>query len=86
MKAIQSFFGQINFVRRFIPNFAEIVNPISKILKKNARINWMAKALEAFTTIKKEIKEALVLKSPNFGKPFQIFSFASFHTVAAVML
>jgi hypothetical protein len=33
-KSIQSFFGRINFVRQFIPNFAEIVKPISDMLKK----------------------------------------------------
>ena len=33
-KGIQSFFGQINFVRRFISNFAEIIKPIAKMLKK----------------------------------------------------
>jgi hypothetical protein len=27
-KAIQSFFGKINFIRRFIPFFAEIVKPV----------------------------------------------------------
>jgi len=29
---------------------------------------------------------APVLKSPNFSRPFQVFSFASFHTVAACLL
>lgn len=39
IKAIQSFFGQINFVRRFILNFTKIVKPISRILKKGAKID-----------------------------------------------
>ena len=34
VKLIQSFFGQINFVRRFICNFFDIIKPMSKILKK----------------------------------------------------
>lgn len=28
-KEIQSFLGTINFVRRFVPNFAEIIRPIT---------------------------------------------------------
>lgn len=86
VKAIQSFFGQINFVQRFISNFLEIVKPISRILKKGANIDWTNEALEAFTTIKREIKETPILKSHDFNKPFLIFSFASFHIVVAVML
>jgi len=31
---IQSFLGKINFVRRFIPNFAELVKHITSMLKK----------------------------------------------------
>lgn len=36
-KALQSFFENINFVRRFIPNFAEVVKPINKLLKKDVK-------------------------------------------------
>jgi len=86
VKAIQSFFGQINFVRRFIPNFAEIVCPISRMLKKNSDMKWTTETMEAFGNIKEAIKQAPVLISPDFGKPFQLFSFASYHTVAAVLL
>ena len=56
------------------------------MLKKGAKIAWDNETIEAFTKIKKAIKEAPVLKFPDFKKPFQIFSFASYHTIAAVML
>jgi hypothetical protein len=35
-KSIQSFIGKINFLRRFIPNFAEIVKYMTDMLKKDA--------------------------------------------------
>lgn len=56
------------------------------MIKKGAMINWTNEALEAFVAIEKAIKQALVLKAPNFSKPFQVFSFDSFHTVVVVML
>ena len=34
-KFIQAFMGKINFVRRFIPDFAFIVKPIHNFLKAN---------------------------------------------------
>ena len=33
-KAMQSFLGKINFMRRFISNFAEIVKPLQEMIKK----------------------------------------------------
>jgi hypothetical protein len=38
-KSIQSFIGKINFLRRFIPNFAKIIKYITNMLKKDAEIN-----------------------------------------------
>jgi hypothetical protein len=35
-KSIQSFICKINFLRRFIPNFAEIIKIITDMLKKDA--------------------------------------------------
>lgn len=86
VKGIQSFFGQVNFLRRFVTNFAEISRPISKMLKKGAKINCEGDPSTAFQEIKHAIKNAPVLRTPNYEKPMHIFSFASFHTVAAVLL
>ena len=33
-KAMQTFLGKINFVRRFIPSFSEIIRPLQKMIKK----------------------------------------------------
>ena len=33
-KDLQSFNGQINFIRRFIPNLDELIKPMQKLLKK----------------------------------------------------
>lgn len=40
VKGIQSVLGKVNFVRIFIAIFAEIVKPIVKLLKKNAKFSW----------------------------------------------
>ena len=34
-KAMQSFLGKINFVRRFVPNFAQVVKPLNFLVKKD---------------------------------------------------
>ena len=86
VKEIQSFLGTINFLRRFIPNFAEIVKLITGMLKKDSRVNWMTEAKASFEHIKKVISEAPVLTSPDYLRDFLIFSFASEHTITAVLL
>jgi hypothetical protein len=47
-KSLQSFLGKTNFVHRFIPNYAEIMKPIYKILKKDAQFEWNDESKQAF--------------------------------------
>jgi hypothetical protein len=39
-KAMQSFFGKINFVRKFTPYFVEIIKPLQKIIYKDVEFKW----------------------------------------------
>ena len=59
---------------------------ITNMLKKGHEIKLTTKAKKSFKEIKQAISEAPVLVSPYFTKYFLIFSYASEHTVAAVLL
>jgi hypothetical protein len=39
-KSIQFFIGRKNFLRCFVPNFAEIIRPFTNMLKKDVVIKW----------------------------------------------
>jgi hypothetical protein len=85
-KEVQAFLGKINFLRRFVSNFAELVKHITAMLKKGNEVKWNVEPRESFVQIKKALTEAPVLISPDYSKYFLIFSFTSFDTVAAVLL
>jgi hypothetical protein len=40
-KAMQSFFGKINFVRKFTPDFAETIKPLQKMIVKMLNLSGM---------------------------------------------
>jgi hypothetical protein len=85
-KEVQSFLGKINFLRRFVSNFVELVKHITTMLRKGNEVKWTVESRESFNQIKKALTEAPVLISPDYSKDFLIFSFASFDTVAVVLL
>jgi hypothetical protein len=85
-KEVQSFLGKINFLRRFVSNFAELVKHITSMLRKGNEVKWTVESRESFNQIKKALTEAPVLVSPDYSKDFLIFSFASFDTVVIVLL
>jgi len=76
-KAMQSFLGQINFVKRFVPDFSRIVSPLQAMIKNNSIFKWGQDECEAFNLIKQVIVNAPSLATPNFSDPFILYTFAS---------
>eukprot|EP00253_Pinus_taeda_P009055 PITA_09055 len=56
------------------------------MLKKDAKVKWSLETKQAFESIKTALTQTPVLTSPQFNKDFIIFSFASEHTIADVLL
>ena len=85
-KEVQSIVGKVNFLRRFIIDYVEKMRNITEMLRKDSEIKWSLEAIKSFEEIKTALTKAPILISPNFEKDFQIYSFASEHTIASVLL
>ena len=75
-KGMQSFMGTINFMRRFVLDFAQIVKPLQQMVKQSVQFKWNDPEKDAFNKIKTSIAHAPSLKSPNFEKDFILDTFA----------
>ena len=84
-KAMQSFLGEINFVKRFISNFTKIVKPLQEMIKKYSIFKLKKERKEAFDRIKEAIAEAPTLQSPNFDKESILYTFAYDHSIVVVL-
>jgi hypothetical protein len=84
-KSMQSFLGQINFVRRFVPSFSEMVRPLQNLIKKDVQYHWGPLESQAFDSIKKAIVDAPSLMSPDFSRDFTLYTFASDRSYAVVL-
>ena len=76
-RAMESFMGKINFVRRFVPSFSEIVRLLQNMIKKDSNFSWGDKERESFIRIREAIAEAPTLVSPDFRKDFILYTFTS---------
>eukprot|EP00253_Pinus_taeda_P022177 PITA_22177 len=84
-KSMQSFLGQINFVKRFVPDFSQIILPLQTMIKKNLVFKWGLPEKEAFELIKKSIINAPALDTPKFSNHFTLYTIASDCSYAAVL-
>ena len=64
----------------------ELLRNITNMLKKEEGVKWTLEAKKFFELVKQALTKTPVLISPDFSKYFFIFSFASEHTVAVVLL
>eukprot|EP00253_Pinus_taeda_P023414 PITA_23414 len=73
IKELQAFLGKINFLRRFIPNLAELIRLLSNMLRKDAKVKWSLETKQAFEN---HTIAAVLLQKDDQGneKPIAFFS------------
>ena len=65
---IQVFLGMVGYYRRFIPDFAEIADPLFHFLRANVKFNFSEDCMKAFKQLTKLLATAPVLAYPNLSK------------------
>lgn len=85
-KGLQSFLGQINFIRRFIPNVANLLQPLTAMLKKSAVFRWTGEAKHSFEKVKEALASTPTLVNPNFSKDFFLYAFGSTSSIFAMLV
>ena len=67
IRHLQTFLGMVNFYRRFMPQAARVLKPLTDVLKGRARsqITWTEEMTTAFNLGKKAITEVVELAHPS---------------------
>lgn len=74
-KQMMSFLGLTGYCRSWIPNYAEIVGPLQKLmynedLKMSSTLKWTPEAEQAFCTVKQALVSSTTLALPDYSKKF----------------
>ena len=84
---LRKFLGLINFYHRFIPNCAQILQPLNSLLSTSSdkTIVWTQQTSKAFSDIKHALAQATLLFHPKLDAPTCIMTDASSIAVGAVL-
>lgn len=85
VKEVRRLIGMASWYRRFVPNFAAIIAPLTQLTRKHASWKWSSECTTAFQLIKDSLATAPVLTCPNFEKPFILQTDASSYGIGAVL-
>jgi hypothetical protein len=76
----------VNFLRRFIANYAEITKGFMCLLKKYVPIFWDEAAQHSFNALKLALTTASLLRPPNYNKEFLLYLVAAESTIGMVLV
>ena len=86
VKDLRKFLGLANYLHKYSHNYAELVRPLSGLLKKSTEWHWDAAHQSAFAAIKQSLLEAPVLALPNGDKPFTVVCDASDFAIGCALM
>jgi len=87
-KECRSLLGMINFYWRYIPNYAEIIAPITELTKNRApnNVEWRDTQEKAFSEIKRLLSDEPILKLPDLNQEFILQIDASNQSIGGCLL
>lgn len=85
-KELQMFLGMVNYLRKFIPNMANIASPLQMLLKNDVDWLWTEFHESVYKNIKKKLTEAPVLQNFNIKLPICIQCDASANGLGCCLL
>ena len=86
VKDICSFLGFANFYHKFIPNYLNIVTPLTALICKDITWSWTPLHQQSFDALKAIFATFPVLTIPDISCPFHIMSNTSLLAASAVLM
>jgi hypothetical protein len=83
---IWSFLRLAGYYQRFIEGFLKISKPMTELLEKDKKFEWMPTCKASFQELKKRLTIALILVMPDMERSFSIYCDASGQGLGSVLM
>ncbi|GAA6022504.1 hypothetical protein JCM10207_008535 [Rhodosporidiobolus poonsookiae] len=78
LKELQEWLGFSGYFRKFIKDYGSIARPLTRLLGKDVKFEFNAGCIAAFEALRHALLNAPVLGQPDYKKPFEVSTDASF--------
>ena len=76
-KEVKQFLGLIGYYRKFVPHFADISRPLTKLTRHNVVFEWTDQCSKAFNHLRELLMEYPILRYPNPTQGYILYTDAS---------
>ena len=84
-KEVKQFLGLIGYYRKFVPRFSDIARSLTNLTRHDREFMWTEKCDKAFKHLKELLMQHLILRYPDPGRGYTLFTDASGIGWAGVM-
>lgn len=90
VRDVRRLVGLVNWYRRFIPNAAELMAPLTNIIRDEGptsmkKIRWTDEAATAFESVKEVLSSEPIIAMADYDLPFKIYTDASLVAGSAIL-
>ena len=85
LKELQRLLGMTGYYRQTIKGYAQIVEPLNRLCRKNELFLWGPDQQEAFEKLKQELTSDRVMAYPHPDLPYKLYTDASGYAVGAIL-
>jgi len=86
LQQLRTFLQTCSWFRKFIPDFAKVSEPLTRLTKGSQPWEWTSEQGKAFETLKKLLSSAPILVQADYVKPFLLRTDASSNALGAALL
>lgn len=86
IKHLVTFLQTCSWFRRFIPNFANLTEPLTRLTRKNSNWKWDDEQEKAFQALKTLLTTAPILRQADENQPYILKTDASNYALGAVLM
>ena len=84
-KELKQFLGLVGYYRKFVPHFAALSRPLTKLTCKDKVFKWIHECRKAFNALKESLCEQPILKYTDTKKGYTLYTDASKYRWAGVL-
>jgi len=85
-KELRSFVGVVNCDRDMWVRQSHVLAPLAALMSNTTKLKWEPQHRKAFAVAKRIIAKEMLLAHPDFTKPFQVYTDASYYQLGAAVL
>ena len=86
VRQLRRFLGVCQYQARFLINYAQEVQPLRDLIKKETRWRWTNLERTAFERVKALFAESIQLQKPDYEKPFIIYTDGSYQGIGGILV